>query len=130
MASRPESTTTFAYNLATDAFCAECERFKPDWILHSVPTGCATCDEMITRHRCTGQPDLDSLAVSGSWGCPVCGCVWTAVRGDCHECGAPGMETTWSVVEGDRMDTAPRYEPDVPVKILNRLSLTAEPLES
>ena len=118
---RVNETGIIAYDLAAAYFCEGCGRLKTDRMLLRVPSGCATCDEVITRHRCTGRPPIESLAAGASWECPGCGSVWTADPAACTACGTPGMERNWSVVMGDRMDTAPRHEPYVPVAMRNIL---------
>ena len=112
-----------AYGLAGN-WCEECGHAKMDRLLMSAPSGCKTCDEAITRHRCTGRPPLDDLAVSESWTCPDCDSVWTCTEKEdtCGECGqVTGTIKAWETVAGVRVDTAPRYEPYVPVPIRNTL---------
>lgn len=103
-----------AYDLAP-AGCPECGRFLQNRWLLTAPSGCKTCDEAITRHRCAGRPDLESLQAGMSWECPDCGSTWTAVleQDNCSECGQDVWRKTWETVEGDRMATAPRHEPVV-----------------
>ena len=111
-----------AYDLAGN-FCEECGRPKLNRLLYRAPSGCATCDEVITRHRCTKRPALDRLAMGESWECPDCGSVWTVTETEdsCGECGRGEMVPGWSVIAGDRMDTAPKYVPYVPVPVRRRL---------
>ena len=102
-----------AYDLAGN-WCGECGRAKSYRLWPGVLTGCKTCDEVVTRHRCSDKrPDLGSLALGESWICPDCGSTWTAVEAEdtCGECGRPGMVKGWDAVPGDRVDTAPRRVP-------------------
>ena len=104
-------------------FCEECGRAKINRLLYRAPGGCATCDEVITRHRCTKRPDIGTLASGESWECPDCGSVWTVTEEEdaCGECGSVlGTMPGWSVVPGERIDTAPKYEPYVPVPFRNK----------
>ena len=64
-----DGTGILAYDLAGN-WCEECGRAKSFRLFPGVLTGCKTCDEVITRHRCTKRPDL---AAGGSWTCPDCG---------------------------------------------------------
>lgn len=97
-------------------WCGECGRAKSYRLWPGVLTGCATCDEVITRHRCTARPDVDGMAAGASWTCADCGTAWavteeavTCPECGCHEC---RTEKRWTVsVPGDRIDTAPRYTP-------------------
>lgn len=104
------------YDLAGN-WCKECGRLKMNRLL-DVLTGCLACDEVITRHRCTGRPDLDALAVGDSWECTDCGSVWSAGEEEkpcpdcCTECGHRIVVKRWFVIEGERLDTAPRYKPE------------------
>ena len=103
------------YDLA-DNFCEECGRAKSLRLWPGTLTGCATCDDIVTRHRCMGRPDLDDLALGVSWTCPDCGTVWTVTEeaAFCSECGCSECRTEkrWTVsVPGDRLGTAPRYRP-------------------
>jgi len=94
-------------------WCEECGQAKSFRMWPGTLTGCATCDEVVTRHRCAGRPDLDSLDVGASWECPDCGTLWSAVETEdaCGECGRSGMVKAWSRVPGDRIGSAPRYQP-------------------
>ena len=99
------------YDLAGN-WCEECGRAKSFRLWPGVLTGCKTCDEVVTRHRCTKRPDL---AAGESWTCPDCGTLWTAAEEEetCGECGQ-GIGTmirTLDSVPGDRIDTAPRHTP-------------------
>lgn len=97
-------------------FCPECGSPKMSRLME-ILTGCKTCDDAITRHRCTRRPDLGDLADGEAWECPECGSRWTPrseVR-DCPDCCADcGHQVTvrlWECGEGPRVDSAPRYEP-------------------
>ena len=94
-------------------WCEECGRAKSFRLFPGTLTGCKLCDEVITRHRCTGRPDRDPLDPGESWECPDCGSTWTAIEeaDNCGECGQEVWRKTWAVVEGDRIATAPRHEP-------------------
>jgi len=103
------------YDLAGN-WCEECGQAKSYRLWPGVLTGCATCDEVVTRHRCTGRPELDSLDVGASWTCPDCGTAWIITEEGiwCPECGCHECRTEkrWTVsVPGDRIGTAPRHEP-------------------
>ena len=97
----------------TGNWCEKCGRAKSFRLWPGGLTGCATCDEVVTRHRCTKRPDLD---VGQSWTCPDCDSVWTAREEEetCGECGQGigRMRKTWDSVPGDRIDSAPRYKPE------------------
>ena len=118
-----------AYGLADGIFCEECGRPKLNRLLFGVPSGCETCDEAITRHRCTARPSLDDLAVGQSWTCPECDSVWTCTEEEdtCGECGRVGMVKMWETIVGARFDTAPRYKPYVPVPLRNSLRAAVNP---
>jgi hypothetical protein len=94
-------------------FCPECRRPLGNRWLMTAPSGCGTCDEAITRHRCTGRPERDSMETGESWECPDCGSTWTAteVADQCGECGQETRRKTWEAAEGDRIATAPRHNP-------------------
>ena len=102
-----------SYDLGAGNWCEECGRAKSFRLWPGTRTGCAACDEVVTRHRCTSRPDLDALALGESWDCRECGSTWTAVEKEdwCGECGRSGMVKGWDSVPGDRLDSAPRYEP-------------------
>jgi len=106
-----EGKTVEAFGLA-DYRCEECGRSKA-LRLFGYPVGCKTCDEIASRHRCTGRPGMTDLDAGESWECADCGSVWTVVMEEdtCRECGRSGMEKTWSPVPGDRMESAPRFQP-------------------
>jgi uncharacterized protein (DUF983 family) len=111
------------YDLAGN-WCEECGRAKSFRLWPGGLTGCKTCDEVVTRHRCTGRPSLASLVLGESWTCPDCGTIWTAVEVEdtCGECGRSGMEPGWSYVPGDRIDTAPRHKPEPFTPFRNRFA--------
>ena len=97
-------------------WCKECGQAKSYRMWPGVLTGCATCDEVVTRHRCTGRPELDSLDVGASWTCPDCDTIWAIAEEAvwCPECGCRECRTEkrWTVsVPGDRIGTAPRHKP-------------------
>ena len=106
------------YDLSLGFFCEECGRPKSLRLFPGALTGCVTCDEVVTRHRCTRRPDLDDIATGGSWECPDCGSAWSAgletsdCPDCCSECGHRVTKKRWFVVEGDRIDTAPRHRPE------------------
>ena len=97
----------------TGNWCEECGRAKSFRLFPGGLTGCKTCDEVVTRHRCTKRPDLN---VGESWPCPDCGTLWTAGEEEetCGECGQGigTMRRTWDSVPGDRLDSAPRHTPE------------------
>ena len=103
-----------AYGLAP-ACCPECGRPLGNRWLMTGDSGCATCDEAVTRHRCSGCPNREALETGDSWECPDCGSAWKAVEvpDTCGECGQDRRWKTWEVAEGDRIATAPRYQPVV-----------------
>ena len=105
-------TSLMPYGLSA-SFCEECGRAKSFRLWPGVLTGCGTCDEVITRHRCTSRPDRDSLALGEVWECPDCGTAWTATEDAvaCGECGQDVWRKTWTYAEGDRIATAPRHDP-------------------
>jgi hypothetical protein len=110
-------------------YCEECGRPKINRLLFDglAVQGCATCTEAVTRHRCTKLPDILSLAAGESWECPDCGSVWTHLErledcpDCCGHCGHMVMRDSWHKVLGDRIDTAPRYEPQVYTPLRNKL---------
>lgn len=102
--------------------CEECGRPKLNRLLFDGlgVQNCATCTEVATRHRCTRRPDIETLAIGATWECPDCGSVYgvsshKAYCPDCcADCGHVIQESRWDLVlKGDRIDTAPRYEPKV-----------------
>lgn len=113
------------YDLAPAA-CPECGRFLASRMLLTAPSGCGTCDEAITRHRCTRCPPL---APGESWTCPECDSTWTAAEEDdaCGECGQPVKRKAWSVEVGARIGTAPRYNPVVFTPFRDLARALAEP---
>jgi hypothetical protein len=112
-----------AYDLAGN-WCEECGRSKMSRLFGGL-TGCGTCDEAITRHRCTKRPDLDP---GQSWECPDCGSLWTAREEEetCESCGQGigTMRTAWDSVPGDRIDSAPRHKPEPWTPLRNALRET------
>lgn len=79
------------YDLGAAYFCEECGRPKYNRLLMTAwtplsatattwrrPTGCATCDAVISAHRCTQRPRLEDLCDGDQWKCPGCGLVWHA----------------------------------------------------
>lgn len=102
------------YDLAGN-WCEECGRAKSYRLWPGVRAGCKTCDEVVTRHRCT-RPDLENLDIGALWTCTDCGTVWAIAEEPvtCSECGCYECRTEkrWTVsVPGDRIDTAPRRVP-------------------
>ena len=113
------------YGLAGN-WCEECGQAKSYRMWPGLLTGCATCDEVVTRHRCTGRPELDSLDVGASWTCPDCDTIWAIAEEAvwCPECGCRECRTEkrWTVaVPGDRIGTAPRHDPQPYTPFRNRL---------
>jgi hypothetical protein len=102
------------YDLAPPT-CPECGTPLGNRWLMAGDSGCRTCDDAVTRHRCTGRPDVLSLAPGESWECTDCGSTWTAIEvaDSCRECEQEVRRKTWETVEGDRMAIAPRYKPVV-----------------
>lgn len=99
------------YDLVGD-WCEECGRAKSLRVWPGALTGCKTCDDVVTHHRCTKRPELN---VGETWTCPDCGTLWVACEEEetCGECGQGigTMRRTWETVPGDRLDTAPRHVP-------------------
>lgn len=106
-------------------WCEECGRAK-SLRLYDYLTGCKTCDDVITTHRCAGRPSLDDLPLGDSWECRECGTAWSAVEEEdwCGECGRSGMRKTWDLVPGDRIDTAPRHVPQPYTPLRNAIYQT------
>jgi hypothetical protein len=113
------------YDLAGGWFCGDCGRPIGNRWLMTAPSGCATCDETITRHRCTGRPSLGDHTVDDTWECPDCRTIWLVGEelDTCRECGRSGTVPAWTVaVHGDRIDSAPRYNPVVYTPLRNALA--------
>jgi uncharacterized protein (DUF983 family) len=115
-----------AYDLAgSGIWCEECGTPKLNRLLMS-RSDCKTCQEAITRHRCTGLPDLDGLPQGAAWSCPDCGTAYVlgSVEDTCGECGqVTGYRPAWGVVFiGTRVDTAPRYTPQPWTPMRNLIS--------
>lgn len=83
--------------------------------------GCGKCGEFVTRHRCTGRPDIATLDAGTSWECADCGTTWivTGKPDPCRECGRGDMKS-WSHAArpARRLSEAPRYRPPVPASLL------------
>jgi len=115
-------------------WCEECGQAKSFRMWPGTLTGCATCDEVVTRHRCTGRPDIDALADGQAWVCPDCGSTWTprTETEDCLDCcGACGHQVTvrrWDSEKGDRIDSAPRHEPEPFTPLRNAIYQTVRTL--
>jgi hypothetical protein len=93
--------------------CTECQQ-PVTRRLFGYPAGCATCDDVITSHRCTGRPAVLDHHAGDHWECPECRSVWLVVKTEdpCPECGQPVTEHTWQVAHvGERIAMAPRYKP-------------------
>ena len=109
-------------------FCEECGQAKSYRMWPGVLTGCKACDEVVTRHRCTGRPDLGALDVGASWTCPDCDSKWTVREGEepcpdcCADCGHMVTRRDWSYVPGKRIGTAPRHDPQSFTPFRNRLA--------
>ena len=113
------------YDLADGYFCEECGRPKGNRWLLGTPSGCATCDEVITRHRCTARPSIDERADGDIWRCPDCDSTWLVIMEEdtCGECGRSGLQKTWKLaVPGARLESAPRHQPYVPTPMRNPLA--------
>ena len=106
------ATGIVLYDLAPSG-CPECGRPLGNRWLMTGDSGCATCDEAVTRHRCTRRPGRETMQPGDSWECSDCGSTWTAVEAadTCGECGQEVWRKTWESVEGDRIAAAPRYKP-------------------
>lgn len=110
-------TGIYAYDLA-GSWCEECGQAKSFRLWPGVLTGCKTCDEAITRHRCTKLPDLADRAPGQTWECPDCGSLWKLAEEEtgcpdcCGECGHTVTRRHWDLLEeGDRISSAPRQVP-------------------
>ena len=106
-----------AYDLAGN-WCEECCRAKSFRLWPGMLTGCKTCDEVVTRHRCTGLPAVTDRAPGQQWECPDCESFWTlaeervACLDCCGECGHMVTSRRWELTEvGERIGSAPRYRP-------------------
>jgi len=121
-------TGIFAYDLPPPG-CPECGTPLGNRWLMTGDSGCATCDEAVTRHRCLSRPRLGSLAVGESWTCRECWSVWTVTEedGTCGHCGRSGPEKTWAYAAGARVDEAPRYKPVVFTPFRNVIPQPAGP---
>ncbi len=118
------------YDLGAGMFCEECHRPKSFRLWPGTRTGCKTCDEVVTRHRCTGRPAVDSLALGESWTCPDCDSIWTCAEkedwgGECGQ--VTGTRKGWDSVPGGRLDTAPRSDPQPFTPFRNPFPRTAIP---
>ncbi len=73
------------FDLVAGHFCEECGHPKMNRLL-DVLTGCTTCDDVITAHRCEGRPVAEE--VDQAWQCPDCLAWWLAERKEdtCGEC--------------------------------------------
>jgi hypothetical protein len=105
------------YGLAGN-WCEECGRAKSFRLFPGVLTGCATCDRVITRHRCTDLPAVTDRAPGQDWECRECDSIWRLVKEEeacpdcCRECGHTMTRRRWELEkEGGRIDVAPRHEP-------------------
>lgn len=101
-----------AYGLLGSSCCEDCGRPKLSRLFVLGVTGCAECDEVITRHRCTSRPSSDEVFPGTRWKCPVCASVWVAREREepCGECQQPVVTRCWEVLE-DRRTEGPRQEP-------------------
>ena len=120
------------YGLSVN-FCEECGRAK-SLRLFDMLTGCKTCDEVITRHRCTKLPPVTDRAPAQDWECPDCWSIWVLVREeeacpDCRAgCGHMVARRRWEVEEGgDRMDAGPRRDPQPFTPFRNAIYQPARP---
>ena len=89
-----------AFDLASE-FCPDCGQAK-SLRLAAYLTGCATCDEIRTRHRCEGRPLAFEQADDAEWSCDGCGAVYR-IRVEVEEIEHRMWETlTPAVREGPR----------------------------
>jgi hypothetical protein len=124
------------YDLAGN-WCEECGRAKSFRLWPGVLTGCKTCDEVVTRHRCTKRPAVTDRAPGQEWDCPDCGGIWRLADEEdscpdcCGDCGHKVLSRRWILAEeGDRLDTAPRHKPQPWTPFRNpfpRSALPADP---
>jgi hypothetical protein len=105
------------YDLAGN-WCEECGHPKMNR-LFGILGDCETCNEVITRHRCTKRPAVTDRAPGQVWECPDCGSFWRLASEEeacldcCGECGHTVTRRHWDLEEeGDRIDSAPRYKPE------------------
>ncbi len=105
------------YDLAGN-WCEECGRAKSLRLWPGTLTGCKTCNEVITRHRCTKLPAVTDRAPGQEWECPDCDSIWRLEEGPepcpdcCADCGHEVTARRWVLAEkGDRTGSAPRHEP-------------------
>ncbi len=103
--------------------CPECKCPLGSRWLMTAPSGCAACDEAITRHRCLTRPRRGDLETGQSWTCGDCLSVWTATEEEepCGECGQPRMVKTWAYEKGSQAAAAPRYSPAVFAPLRNMI---------
>ena len=106
------------YDLAAGNFCEECGHPKANRLFDLLGT-CRTCNEAITRHRCTKLPALADRAPGQEWECPDCGSIWRLVSEEedcpdcCAECGHTVTRRRWDLAEeGERIGSAPRRKPE------------------
>ena len=115
------------YGLAGN-WCEECGRAKSFRLFPGTLTGCGLCDEVVTRHRCTGRPPIEDLADGQTWECPECGSTWTPRTEErdcpdcCGDCGHQVAARTWDSEKGGRIDTAPRHVPQPFTPFRNRFA--------
>ena len=120
------------YDLAGN-WCEECGRAKSFRLWPGTLTGCKTCDEIVTRHRCTGRPRIGELADGQMWECRDCGSRWTPRTETeycldcCGDCGHQVPVRRWNKEEGDRIGTAPRHDPQPFAPFRNILPRSAVP---
>jgi hypothetical protein len=121
------------YDLAGN-WCEECGRAKSFRLWPGTLTGCKTCDEVVTRHRCTKRPAVADRAPGQEWECPDCGGIWRLAEEEdwcpdcCGECGHKIVSRRWALAEeGDRLDTAPRHHPQPFAPFRNFTGFSAAP---